>query len=76
MNAYLEGRLGSLICGGGLIWAAYIATQQVDFNIQEVSVAVPIFRKILFSTGPLEVCSAGILIWLHSKYRLTTSLKR
>ena len=54
-----EERLGSLAAGGGIIWAVWVATQHVG-TLWNFSVTQP---------GPLEICAAGILMWLHAKWR-------
>ncbi len=58
-----EERLGSLIAGAGIIWAVYVATHNFagDWHLQDL---IP---------GPLPVCAIGILIWLHAKWRLSTT---
>ena len=63
MTAHLEGRIGSLIAGGGIIWIAQAATQNFTS-----------FTNLLLPPGPLEACAVGILIWLHSKWRASVSV--
>ncbi len=55
----LEERIGSVIAGAGLCWAAHVATTQAAVL---ASVAV-------WPPGPLEVCAVGILVWMHAKWR-------
>jgi len=66
MKAYWEGMLGCLIAAAGMVWAAKVLT--ADFtdlpNLQ------------LRPGGPVEVCALGIVIWLHSKFRIHTSVNR
>lgn len=54
-----EERLGSLVAAGGIIWTAWLGTQDMNklwnFNITQ--------------PGPLEICALGILMWLHAKWR-------
>ena len=57
MSSHLEATLGSLIAAGGIVWAVAIASKQLSA------------AGIVLPTGPLEVCGAGILIWLHAKWR-------
>ena len=57
MSSHLEATLGSLIAAGGVIWAVAIASKQLAA------------AGIVLPSGPLEVCGAGILIWLHAKWR-------
>ena len=58
----LETRFGSLLAGGGMIWAAYNATKDYA-GLWQLRLAPP---------GPLEICALGILIWLHAKWRRST----
>jgi hypothetical protein len=60
-----EERIGSLIAGCGVIWAAHLAT--VDY--------AGLWQLRLLPPGPVEVCALGILIWLHAKWRSTTKVK-
>ena len=59
METYTEARIGSLIAGGGMIWAAYVST--AGFSNLQTLFPLP--------SGPLEVCGLGVLIWLHAKWR-------
>jgi hypothetical protein len=55
----LEERFGSLLAAAGTIWMVYVAT--VDYsNLLHLRIMPP---------GPLEVCSVGVLAWLHAKWR-------
>jgi hypothetical protein len=65
MTSGTEARIGSLIAAGGIGWAAYHATSLPD-PVQGLSL-------LYLKTGPLETCAIGILIWLHAKYRRSTS---
>jgi len=64
MAPYWEERLGSIVAGGGIAWAAAAATHHLEG-----------FNGILFASGPLEICGIGILVWLHAKWRRSTSAK-
>ena len=59
-----EERLGSLIAAGGIIWAVYVAT--MDYN--------SLWRMQIMPPGPVEVCTLGILAWLHAKWRRSAKL--
>jgi hypothetical protein len=59
MRIKSEERLGSLAAAGGIVWAAWVATQNVS-TLWSFSITQP---------GPLEVCALGILMWLHAKWR-------
>ena len=54
-----EERLGSLIAAGGIIWATYVAT--TDY--------ASLWHMQIMPPGPVEVCTLGILTWLHAKWR-------
>ena len=58
MSPHREAQLGSLVAAGGIVWIAAIATNQVA--------AV---SGMLLPSGPMEICTVGILIWLHAKWR-------
>jgi hypothetical protein len=57
-------RLGSLITAGGMIWGAYSAT--IHFS--------GVLSLDLIPPGPIELCSLGILVWLHAKWRRSTKV--
>jgi hypothetical protein len=59
-----EERFGSLLAGGGMIWATYVAS--VDY--------ASLWKMQIMPPGPLEVCALGILAWLHAKWRRSTKL--
>lgn len=69
--SYILERVGSLLAGGGLAWAAWTATNGVDVN----DFMHDAFRRIFQQTGPMEVCALGIVIWLVGKWRKSTLLK-
>ena len=64
-NYWLE-RLGSLVAGGGITYATYLATKDVPMNELWVTVSA---HRILAETGPMEACALGILIWIYAKWR-------
>lgn len=70
MNSYHLARLGSLIAGGGITWAVYTATRDVEINSSFLETTL---RSVFMQSGPLEVCGAGILIWLLGKWRASVS---
>ncbi len=57
----LQERIGSLMAGAGLCWAAWAVTH----NLEAVTRAESGFWPL----GPLELCATGILIWIHAKWR-------
>ena len=59
-----EERLGSLIAAGGTIWATYVAT--VDY--------ASLWKMQIMPPGPMEICTLGVLAWLHAKWRRSTKV--
>jgi hypothetical protein len=59
MRIKSEELLGSLVAAGGIIWGVRVAIQDMS-TLWNLSIRQP---------GPLEVCSVGILLWLHAKWR-------
>jgi hypothetical protein len=53
-----ESAVGSLIASAGVIWAVYVGTHNFT-SLQDISLP----------RGPIELAGAGILIWLHAKWR-------
>jgi uncharacterized membrane protein len=66
MGVYWLERLGSLLAGGGITYAAYVATKDIPFNDLIVSSSL---RKVLSETGPMEACTLGIIVWIYAKWR-------
>lgn len=58
-----EERAGSLIAAAGIIWAAYMITHNFtgDWKLENLM------------PGPLPLCAIGILIWLHAKWRRSST---
>jgi hypothetical protein len=69
MKPWLEERCGCLVGAGGLIWAVYHGTYQVNDIAQG-------FTAVYLKSGPLELTAIGILIWLHAKWRRATHINR
>ena len=59
-NPRAEARMGLLMAGGGMIWAAYAFRADYSALWQLGGAHIP---------GPLELAGLGILIWLHAKWR-------
>lgn len=70
MNSYHLARLGSLVAGGGIAWAVYAATRDVALDPSFLETTL---RNVFMQNGPLEVCGAGILIWILGKWRASVS---
>jgi hypothetical protein len=70
MNSYHLARIGSLVAGGGIIWAVYSATQDVEISPQFLEAA---WKNVFLQSGPLEICGIGILVWLLGKWRASVS---
>jgi hypothetical protein len=72
MGVYWLERIGSLMAGAGIIYATYIATQDMSFNDIFLTSS---FHKVLSETGPMEACCLGILIWIYAKWRKNVQLR-
>jgi hypothetical protein len=59
-----EARLGQIAFAGGLIWATTAQTIEIS-NV----------FHLLTSPGPLEISGAGLLLWLHAKWRRAVRVK-
>ena len=59
-----EARLGLITFGSGLIWTTKVETVQIS-NI----------LHLLLTPGPIELSAAGLLIWLHAKWRKSVRLR-
>ena len=66
MRYYWLERIGSLVAGFGIIYATYLATQDIAFNDMWAASSI---HKILSETGPMELCALGILVWIYAKWR-------
>lgn len=65
MSTRLQEIVGAMVAAAGIIWAAWTLTQ----NVATTSLlGVP-------PRGPLEVCAAGIIIWLIAKWRRSVKLR-
>lgn len=63
-TVFWEERIGSLVASGGIIWAAWVffrGNTGLDAVWQ--------------TRGPLEICAIGILVWLHAKWRKSTTAR-
>jgi hypothetical protein len=54
-----EEQLGAIVAGAGLCWAASVAINQF----------ATVYRLGFWPPGPLELCAAGVLIWIHARWR-------
>ena len=59
-------KFGSLIASGGVAWTVYKATDGLVLGDNALTNAA---SAILAQRGPLEICAAGILLWLLGKWR-------
>lgn len=71
MNSFFLARVGSVIAGGGIAWAVYTATRDVQMDPTFLETTL---RNVFMQSGPLEVCGIGILIWLLGKWRASVSV--
>jgi hypothetical protein len=67
---YFMVKFGAVIAGGGIAWATYRATDHL--NLGSGNPLMQAMNAILAQTGPLEVCAAGIVLWLLGKWRMHT----
>lgn len=64
--SYAFTKIGSLMAGGGVIWATYMATSGLRLGEDAIrNAAAAVFTQ----RGPLEVCAIGILLWMLGKWR-------
>jgi hypothetical protein len=70
-NYWLE-RLGSLVAGGGIIYATYLGTKNIPMDGLWAETSA---HRIMAETGPLEACALGILIWVYAKWRKTVVVR-
>lgn len=66
MNSFIFCKVGSLMAGGGVIWAVYVATQNASMGPDAMPSAA---GRVISQAGPLEVCGVGVLLWLLGKWR-------
>jgi hypothetical protein len=64
MRVHSQERIASIVAAGGIIWAVKIA-----------SIAFYQMPVASFPLAPLEVCSAGVAMWLHAKWRRSIRLR-
>ncbi len=58
MRVHYQERVASLVAASGIIWAVKIASSSF-YQLPGTG----------FPLAPLELCSAGIAVWLHAKWR-------
>jgi hypothetical protein len=59
MGTWIERQIGLLLAVAALLWAAYHM------------VSVRGFQPAYLRLGPMQVLMAGILMWLHGRFRAT-----
>ena len=60
MAIHREEQIASMIAAVGVVWGVRAAANSV----------IPAYA-VQITTGPMETCAIGILIWLHAKWRRT-----
>jgi hypothetical protein len=65
MAVHGEERIASLIAAAGVIWAVKVTTSSM----------LPAYATLI-TTGPMEICALGILMWLHAKWRRTVEAQQ
>ena len=63
-NGRLEAFLGAVVAGCGAVWIAQVASQS-GFSSAALTA----------NSHPLELTAAGVLLWLHGKWRKATQLR-
>jgi hypothetical protein len=76
MSPFWQSRIGSLICGAGIAWAVYIATDGLEYSEYLDVILSRGFIKVVMSPGPIEVLGLGVIIWLHAKWRSSVDISR
>ena len=69
MSTWLEAKIGSLGLAAGLIWSAYVATNNVTS-------LTSMFTNLISTRGPLLCIGISALIWVHAKYRRSVAVNR
>ena len=64
MTTWLEKQIGWLLAIAALIWAGYYLASTGESKIEHLRL------------GPLQLLLAGILVWLHGKYRNSVHINR
>jgi hypothetical protein len=59
-------KFGSFVAAGGVGWAVYKATDHLVLGDNGLINAA---NAIMSQRGPLEICAAGIGLWLLGKWR-------
>lgn len=65
MSIQRQEQLGSIIAGCGIVYAVDVATQGLTS-----------FSNLVLPLIPVEICAAGIVIWLAAKWRRTVNMNR
>jgi len=76
MGAYLQSKIGCLICGIGIAWAAHIATDGLEYSDYLDVLLSRGFIKVVMSPGPIEVLGFGVILWLHAKWRSSVDIRK
>jgi len=76
MGSYWLSKFGALLCGGGIVWAAHIATDGLEYSDYFDVLLSRAFVKIVLSPGPVELLGAGLLIWLFAKWRSSVDIRK
>lgn len=63
LRIHSQEQIASVVAAGGIVWAVKIASSSFGLT---PAVSLPI--------GPLELCSAGVAMWLHAKWRRSVRL--
>lgn len=65
MGTWFERQIGFWLATGSVLWAAY--------HIMHIAGE---FDPGYLRLGPMQLCMAGLMLWLHGKYRSSTDIHR
>ena len=76
MSSFWLSKFGSLLCGGGIAWAVYIATKGLEYSDYLDVLLSRAFVQIALSPGPVELLGIGVIMWLVGKWKATVDISR
>ncbi len=65
LKIHTEEQIASLVGGSGAIWT----THALATNLSQLH------ELIIPPAGPIAVCSLGVFMWLHAKWRRNTKIQ-
>ena len=76
MTSFWLSKFGALLCGCGIAWAVYIATDGLEYSEYFDVLLSRAFIKVALSPGPVELLGGGLLLWLVAQWRSTVDISR